>query len=359
MTLMINPFTATGIGSMPFADADYACRKSLASFPDAPFWPQLPRLGFQEDMVAQYVEGIPGVTIDFNDKVIRGELSGGAVDEMTAFYESFIAVSSGESWPAGFGAISESAARGLHAFKRLLKTQGKSLPFVKVQTTGPCTFALGVKTTDSTPIYYSADYRDIVIKALAVKSRWQIREFAPFASQILCFIDEPVLSAFGSSAYLGVKREDVVAAIAEVAESIRAEGALSAVHCCGNTEWTMLIDAGVDIINFDSYEYGDTMALYHGAMKKYLEAGGLFAWGAVPTSDAVRNESVESLELRLEEMIDLLASKGIDRDLIVSRALITPACGTGSILPADAEKVFSLVADLSRHMQSKYLDDGA
>lgn len=354
MTSRIQPFTATGIGSMPYKDAGYACDKSLAAFPDAPFWPQLPKLGFQEDMVAQYVDGIPGITVNDRDKVVRGELTDDSLEAMAAFYDDYSKAIAGGEWPKQLGEITEASALGLHEFRRKLEALGASRPFVKVQTTGPCTFALGVKTHDSTPIFYAPDYRDLVVKALSAKCRWQIRFFRPFADNFICFIDEPVLSAFGSSAYLGVKREDVVAATAEITDAIHAEGALAAVHCCGNTEWTMFVDAGVDIINFDSFEYGDTMALYHKEMKTYLESGGIFAWGAVPTSDKIRDASVESLAATLEEMIDLLASKGIDKELILTNAMITPACGTGSIQIEDAERVFELAPALSKHMRNKY-----
>ncbi len=87
-----------------------------------------------------------------------------------------------------------------------------------------------------------------------MKCRWQIQKFKPYADKIICFIDEPILSAFGSSTYVSVKREDVVALIGEVVEAVHAEGAMAGVHCCGNTDWSILIDAGVDIINFDAFE---------------------------------------------------------------------------------------------------------
>jgi hypothetical protein len=100
-------------------------------------------------------------------------------------------------------------------------------------------------------MYYNEEFRDIIVKSIAMKSRWQIQQFKPFADNIICFLDEPILSAFGSSTYVSVKREDVVSILAEVIEAVRAEGAIPGIHCCGNTEWSILIDAGVDIVNFD------------------------------------------------------------------------------------------------------------
>ncbi|TFH48897.1 MAG: hypothetical protein E4G89_05585 [Methanothrix sp.] len=354
MSYSIKPFMATGIGSMPFTDPAYACNLVLSKFPDAPFWPQLPKLGFAEDMVAQYSEGIAGITLDFDERIISGALSSESLEEMTHFYESYMAVSEDAAGDVSVGRMTEDASKGLFEFLRQVEARGTRYQFIKVQTTGPCTFALGVKGADGSPVYYAEDYRDLIVKALAMKCRWQIRTFSPFAEKIICFIDEPVLSAFGSSAYLGVKREDVVALLAETGETVHLEGGLAAVHCCGNTEWTILIDAGVDIINFDAYEYGETIALYHSEVSAFLSSGGILAWGAVPTSDVVMKTSVSALELHLEDMMDHLASKGISKELIVKQAIITPACGTGSIPEAHAERVFEFTRQLSQSMMAKY-----
>jgi len=45
-------------------------------------------------------------------------------------------------------------------------------------------------------------------------------EVPPFAERVICFVDEPILSAFGSSTYVSVKRGDVVAALHEIVEAI-------------------------------------------------------------------------------------------------------------------------------------------
>ena len=75
-----------------------------------------------------------------------------------------------------------------------------------MQTTGPCSFSLTIVDENKRAIYYNEEFRDMIIKALAMKCRWQIQKFQPYADKIICFIDEPILSAFGSSTYVSVKR---------------------------------------------------------------------------------------------------------------------------------------------------------
>ncbi len=63
---------------------------------------------------------------------------------------------------------------------------------------------------------------------------------------------------------------------------------------------------------------------------------------------------MQSLASHLEKQMDNLASKGIDKDLILNQAIVTPACGTGSIEESDAEKVFELTTALSVEMKTRY-----
>ena len=348
-------FLSTAIGSMPFVDPAHAIEVSLAAL-DAPIWPQLPRLGLLEQMEIQYSESIPCATVDTEKSRMFFQTDSDYSEQFAEFYENYMAAADPDEGTGDFScmAISDTYSKGIYGLLASLKAKKAKLPWLKVQTTGPCSFALTIVDENKRAIYYNEEFRDVIVKSMAAKSRWQIQAFKPFAEKIFCFIDEPILSAFGSSTYVSVKREDVVSILGEVIEAVHAEGALAGIHCCGNTEWSIVIDAGVDIVNFDAFAYGDTIAMYADSVKAHLARGGMLAWGVVPTSDKIRGETVESLEKRLEEGMDHLASKGIDKGQIAEQALITPSCGTGSLDPGDAERVFALLAKLAKRMKEKY-----
>ncbi len=339
---------ATAIGSLPHSDVQQAIKVVLASIPDAPIWPQLPANGLNEQMEVQYSEGIPRVVIDPDKQRMYIDTSGDTSLELAEFYEKFLAedVDSFQITPA--------FSKGIYAMEAALTAAGGTRPFVKVQTTGPLSFGLTIVDENKRAIYYNPEFNDVVVKALAMKCRWQIRKFRKFAQNVICFIDEPILSAFGSSTYVSVFRDDVVSKLSEVIEAVHAEGALAGVHCCGNTEWSMLIDAGVDIVNFDAFDYGHTVALYPEAVKRHIEAGKALAWGIVPTNSAkIQTQAVESLVSKFSGLVDGLAkATGLDRELILRQALITPSCGTGSLPEADAERVFEILRDLSKALQN-------
>ena len=346
----------TGIGSMPYDDVDYAVQTSLAKVSAAPFWPQLPKRGLNEQMEIQYSEGMPNAVIDREKGRMYFDTSSDYSDSFAQFYENYMTAMDPDEGNGDCSsmAISPAFSAGLHAFENALKNNGGKRPFVKLQTTGPCSFALTIVDENKRAIYYNEEFRDMIVKALAMKCRWQIQKFKPYAENIICFIDEPILSGFGSSTYVSVTREDVVAHLNENIEAVHADGALAGIHCCGNTEWSILIDAGVDIVNFDAFEFGETIAMYADSVKAHLEKGGMLAWGVIPTSTAIREQTVDTMCAQFEKVMDNLAAKGIDKDLIVKQALVTPSCGTGSMESADADKVFDLLKDTSAAMRAKY-----
>jgi len=348
-------FLSTAIGSMPYTDIDHAIDASLNNL-DAPIWPQLPKFGMNEQMEIQYSEGMPSIVIDHEKERMYFDTASDYSEAFANFYEAFMESFETTDSTGDFSSmsISEEYSRGIYALEKRLKAKGGKLPWVKVQVTGPCTFALTIVDENKRAIFYNDEFRDVIVKALTMKCRWLIQKFKPYAENIICFIDEPILSAFGSSTYVSVKREDVVDLLKEMIDAVHADNALTGIHCCGNTEWSILIDAGVDIVNFDAFEYGETIAIYSDKVKSHLERGGMLAWGVVPTSKAIREQSVESLEAQLEYVMDNLASKGIDKKLIIEQAIISPSCGTGSLDPSDADKVFEMVNALSTRMKSKY-----
>lgn len=328
---MIKPFSTTGIGSLPHKDPEEACRIILRTF-DIPFWPQLPRISFREWMIPQYSEGLPFVRIDLERETIWLDKNKG--DELERFYETY----SEESRIA----VSEDYAKGLHTFLKIVRTK---FGFLKGHITGPLTFTLGLKDSDGKPVYFDEELREISLMLLKAKVRWQIDVLKQLADNIIIFIDEPILSALGGSVYLGVNTEEATRLIRETSDTIKSLGCLSGIHCCGNADWPSVIKTGIDILNFDAYGYSDTLSIYPSAITEFLKTGGYLAWGIVPTTDSIRDETFDSLKRSLDQKIERL-SKFIPSDLILSRIILTPSCGTGSRSTDEATKILQLIIRL-------------
>jgi hypothetical protein len=348
---------ASAVGSTPHRDAAAAVDLVLATIPEAPIWPQLSGRGLNEQMEVQFSEGLPRRVIDREKNRMYFDTSGDYSEAFAEFYELYMAAMDPDEGTGDCSAmaISPDHAAGIYALEERLRLEGGTRPVVKCQTTGPCTFGLATVDENKRALYYNEEFRDVIVKALAMKCRWQIQRLKPYADIVLCSVDEPILSGFGSSAYVSVQRDDVVAMLSEVIEAIHSDGAIAGIHCCANTEWSILMDAGADVVSFDAFEFGETIAIYPDHVRRHLEAGKVLAWGLVPTSAAIREQTVETLIDHFEKVVDHLVDRaGVDRQLVREQTLLTGSCGTGSMQVGDAEKVFELGGAVSAALRTRY-----
>jgi len=349
MSRFIPECRPTLIGSMPVKDHQEAHRLVMDHTPEIPPWVQLPAFR-QEGMVPQFLPGLPGLTHSGERAFVDTE-SEDFEAELVAFYEAYLAcMEAPDTLDESVFALTEETAAGFGTLCSGLESAAADFYAVKGQVTGPITFATGVKDQHDQAIFYHDQLRDAAVKLLALKARWQTRVLVKFGKPVIIFMDEPALAGFGSSEFISITREEVVACLEEIAGAIHAEGGLAGVHVCANTDWSMLLDSSLEVINFDAYAYFDRFILYPGQLRNFLDAGGILAWGIVPTLHAedIGKESAAALQAKWEGQLAQVASLGIPAAKVRAQTLITPSCGVGSQSRENALKVLEMTRDLSR-----------
>ena len=127
-------------------------------------------------------------------------------------------------------------------------------------------------------------------------------------------------------------------------------------HCCGNTDWSILMDCDFDIINFDACEYFQGMTLYTDQLKSYLNKGGVLAWGIVPTSPQSQLPTTDELQRNFIEKVELLVERGLNKRQLLKQALLTPSCGMGTLSESHAEEVLHKLVEISQQVRIQYLE---
>jgi len=329
----------TGIGSIPHMRYRKIIDNIVNEF-DIPYWPQLFNRGFVENMYVQFSEKMPGISLDFDEEKIFFNTEKDF--DFEKFYEKVI------NEDINYFKISKKYVKGFYDFLE----KDHNSDYIKGQITGPISFGLSILDQDRKPILYNQEFFESVILNLSMKSRWQARKLKEISDNVIMFFDEPYMSSYGSS-YISLEEETVVGSLTEIIENVRKEGVLVGIHCCGNTDWGLIMSLGADIVSFDAYNFSDRLSLYTYEINEFLKNGSL-AWGIVPTSHDIINEDEETLVNKLEHKIDHLSSKGIDQDLILEKAIITPSCGAGSLYKKAADKVLDLTSKVSKRMKEKY-----
>ena len=325
-------------GSVPHIDPTMACQL-LRERVDIPTWPQLPKRSFLENMYVQYSERFPGVVV--TNGRIYVDRDRDLNPELEQLYFAYL------TNDLDFAAVRPDYAAGLYRF---LESNLNQPPAVKGQVTGPVSWGLTVADQNRKPILYDDVLADAAAKHLRLKAAWMEQELRKLSSQTIVFVDEPYMSSFGS-AFVSLSHDQVTTFLEEVFAGI--EG-LKGVHCCGNTDWSLLLSTTVDILNLDAYGYAESLALYPDEVGVFLARGGLIAWGIVPSSDRVLEETVDSLVDRFHQALGLLTAKGLNQYDLLASALIMPSCGCGSLAVATAERVLELTGKVSQALRERY-----
>lgn len=345
---------ATGIGSLPFKDTATALRLIRENMPEAPHWPQLPQLGGDEGFVHQFLDPLVrmGLLEKRDDKVVFPVENPAWPERLTEFYTVYMAAETGDPEALATFAFPPTSASGYYAFVEDLRQNGTGIArHLKGHLAGPLTIGFQLKDERDRFAYYEDQLRDVLVKTLAMHARWQATKLSRFGLSPIIFIDEPGIRVYGNSSYITVTREMVLGDLNAIFAAVHAAGGIAGVHSCDAIDWSVLYESDLEIVNLDVGLFGESLLPYVKEMKPYLERGGTIAWGIVPTWEKAFQEDADSLLQQLENLWAELTRRGVDRDVLLRQSLITPACGTGLLEPALAERIYRLTREVSEKVK--------
>jgi methionine synthase II (cobalamin-independent) len=339
-TLDIN-LQAIGIGSLPDKDLLSACQKVFQYFPTIPHWPELPNLGFRQQMGYSQIEPLPLAT-DLEKGRLYWDTNRDYSEKMAELFEHYLASD------LNYFAYTEKHAAGLIQMLRLF-SDGEvpdSVKAVKCQLTGPTTLGFIIKDDQGKPLLYQDQLMDVLVKLTAMKAKWMEYQFSQLGYRTLIFFDEPMLQSIGSAS-VPIDRAQAISMLNEVCQSVES---LTGAHCCGNTDWSLLMESEVDIIAFDAYDFAKTMSLYSKQLTSFLDRGGYLVWGIIPSRQEAISFSSRELYQRLVDEVNQLAKTGIDIQQLWQALMISPSCGLGTLSIELAEDIMQLTAGVQKQL---------
>lgn len=346
---------ATGIGSFPHKTAQAALEIIFERLPEIPHWPQLPSAGVEEGFIRQSLKPLATSGLLRSDSGRSPYFLTDApdwLDRLTDFYAQALEAEAGNSLDSY--AFTRSAAEGFYPFLEQVARCDSAACYLKGQLAGPVTLGLQLTDVSLQPAFYRDDLREILVTNLSLQLRWQVKMLAATGRPVIIFIDDPSILSFGQSSFVGLSREAIQGSLHTLADAAHQAGALVGVHACAGVDWSLLFELPFDIVNIDVYHYFTSLLVYTASFRSYLERGGFLAWGLVPTSAEVEQETARSLLLRLENNLETLGKKGIDPAVLARQLMFTPSCGTGTLSIGQAEKVYALLQEISLRFRSGF-----
>lgn len=351
----------TAMGIMPHTNVEKALALALGL--DVPFWPQLPKVSFYEDMYVQASQNFPGVVVDHENERISFDTVK-FEEELTSYAQKL-----GE--PATFALTREYST----IYHRFLDKELKGYHAIRGQLTGPVSFGFKVVDENAKPIIYNEGIGAILFDFIQRKTNIQYQELSQKNQNAFVWLDEPGLGWVFS----GLSGYNDVQAREDYQNFLQGLEGPKALHLCANVNLPYLLELGIEILSFDAYQLEIMPKGYASTVAEFLSTGGVICWGIVPTdSTGLTRETPETLARLLTGYWEVIArNTGLTPKQIAEQALVAPArcclknigqvgavdevaeqkVETGQIPSIEerlVEKAFGFLPELSQTLRDKY-----
>lgn len=330
--MKLGRFATTAMAIMPHTDVDTALGLALSL--DVPFWPQLPHLGFAEDMYVQSLAGFPGVFVDETEQRISFD--------KTAFIATL------DSYLACAGEPPRVTAA---AYEPFLSADLASRPAVRGQVMGPISCGFRLIDQDKRPVIYDDEVRPLLLEFIARQANSQLETLRRHNPNAFIFMDEPGLGmVFSGLSGYGDSRAET-----DLRSMLGAVDGDVAIHLCGRPDWDFLLRLPIAELSFNAFASGKTFVTRVEGIRAFLAREGTLCWGIVPTHEAMLEEiSPEFLADQLSELLQTLIDAGIDRQSLLDQSMLAPATCNLTGTPKSVERAFGVLADLAGEMDRRF-----
>jgi hypothetical protein len=335
---LIGNCQTTAMGIMPHTDVDQAIKLALSL--DIPFWPQLPKVNYFEDMYAQISEHFPGITIDSEKRMVFF-----SIDKFYSDFEEYMPHWEEET----FFRLSPQYSVVFHRF---LEEDLSGFSYVRGQSIGPVSYGLKILDEINKPMIYYDEVRQIIFDFVAKKLQAQLNEMKQVHPGAFVWVDEPGLEMI-FMAMTGYPSDKASEDYALFLENLPGP---TGVHLCGNPDWSFLLQLKLDVLSLDILSRGHIFSRYSDDIKQFLDRGGIISWGITPTLfEEYEKENVESMITLVETLWQDLDRSGIPYEQLISQAWFAPArcCLVNSDGEQTVAKSFRMLTAVSEHFKAK------
>jgi hypothetical protein len=216
----------------------------------------------------------------------------------------------------------------------------------------PISLGLKIVDQDQKSIIYHDEVREVLFDFIQKKVNRQCQELREKNPNAFVWMDDPGLGLI-FTAFSGYNEFQAKSDLDRFLEGV--EG-LKGVHLCAKPDWDFLLKSKLEILSFDSFNCGAVIINYP-SLIEFLDRGGMISWGIVPTyTEILEQETIDSLEERLETFWEDLSRKGVDQERLLRQSLLAPA--TCNLMNPDkektVEKAFEILKNLSMKIREKY-----
>ena len=316
---------SVGVGSLPHRDPDAAAAFASGEFEIATV-PSLPTRSPAEGMIAQAIAGLPGVSL--------GQYGSFAIDPVGLTDDTPIETD-----------LSSDAFVGLRAFLDLARQVGVDGSPVKWQFVGPVTLGAalqraGLRNAQAFTIAADAVRHHVAEISAAVSGA------LPNSPQLVV-LDEPLLVDLMAPDF--PIPPDVAVDLISTGMAAAPAGVAVGLHSCGPCDVATMLETGPQVI---SLPVSEGLVDYAGYLGRFIEAGGVIAWGVLPTAGPLPAKP-DRYWRQLSEIWCALVERGVDASELRRRSMVSPECGLAHHQVSTARRVSRLTREIGRKVNAQ------
>lgn len=337
-------------GNLPYENITLATHMIAKLFYDFPYIAFLPNISQNETTEIRTLESMPGVAYKDNKLILRvgTEKYSKDIERLNkAFNNPTYKNLEKYSFKSEF----------LEKYLQIIKKFNSK--YACVNLLGPFTISQLLIQSAKEQVLADKNFRKLFIQSICVKSLWiinKIKEFCPTTIPVI-ILEEPKLGQLGI-----IKRQDeeitvelVTNMISRVVTKLHEAGSIVGVQCFEKCDWSVPINAGVDLISFDAYNNPNNLNIMPEIITKYLQQGGMINWGIVPTisESIVKGLTVDYIANRLNTTMSGLILSGVPSDLVYKSALVSLNGNTNHLPVIFAERACMLAKQIASRLFTK------
>lgn len=338
------------LGSLPYEEIQFATKMMAKLFEQSPYLAAFPKVLKDDNVLHRSLVNLPGIKIKDN-KIIFRDGSEKTKQELVKIDTVFNSPTHESLEQYGFE--TPFLEKFFHFLQRFKPKEAV------VNILGPVSLSQMLVNKEETQLLTDKYYRKVVIQAICIKALWiiaKVKEFSPDTMPIIV-LEEPLLCKIGDIKRENedVTRETIVNMYTKVFQKIKEYQGVVAVQSFSKCDWSIPIEAGVDIISFDAYNNPNNLNIIAEKVNNFLINGGRINWAIVPVNHEamVKSLKIDEVLTRFVKTIEGLIASGVNERVAYSRAMVSITGDIDHLPVIFAEKALMIATQLAKRIATK------
>lgn len=337
-------------GSLPYEDLQIGAKMMLKVYEQSPYLACFPNIDPDDNLVNRTLKNIPGIKIK-NEQILYKGNSDKTKQELLKIDSIFLNPTA--------EALEEYAIEApfVEKFCQVLNRAKPKEAIINIL--GPVSISQMISTKDEPPSLSDKFFRKFLIQTVCIKALWaiaKIREYSPDTMPIIV-LEEPLLHKIGDIKRNNedISNDTIISLYSKIIQKLKEYRSAVAVQSFSKCDWTIPIEAGVDIISFDAYNNPNNLNIIAEKVNNFLIGGGHINWAIIPvtTEERVKKLKIDDIVLKFTKTVEELVASGVNERFAFSRAIVSVQGDTSHLPIIFAEKVLLLSAQLSKKIPNK------